>query len=290
MSTILITGANGQLGSEFRGISVAYPEYKFIFTDIEQLDITCEFAVSEFFYNNKPDIIINCAAYTAVDKAETDVENAFKINAEAPGLLARFSQESGAFLFHISTDFVFDGNRCTPYNEIDNTNPVSIYGQSKRKGELEVISNTQDYIILRTSWLYSAYGRNFVKTIISHAKEKGQLRVVYDQIGTPTYAFNLAMIIMKIISAGDYMSHTGLYHYSDEGVTSWYDFACAITDIAGIKCKTEAILSHSYPTSTLRPHYSVLDKSKIKQEFGFEIPFWLHSLRKCIHSLNSGVI
>ncbi len=280
---VLITGANGQLGSEIKDISVHYP-YEFIFTSKEYLDITDFKSVHSFFEANKIDFVINCAAYTAVDRAETDIENVVKLNFEAVKNLALITREHKSKLVHISTDFVFDGKKNTPYTENDDTNPLSIYGKSKLSGEEAISHNADTAVIIRTSWLYSKYGNNFVKTIIRHTGEKGCLRVVYDQIGTPTYARDLARTILDILpKIRD--NNIEIYHYSNEGTASWYDFAQAIVELTNTVCAIEAIETKNYPTQAERPRYSVLNKKKIKSEFDMEIPYWRDSLRKCIKRL-----
>lgn len=280
---VLITGANGQLGSEIRDISVHYP-YEFIFASREYLDITDFKSVRTFFEDNKADFVINCAAYTAVDRAEKDIENAMRLNAEAVKNLAVITQENKSKLIHISTDFVFDGWGNIPYSEDDYTNPLSVYGKSKFEGERAILHNADSALIIRTSWLYSRHGNNFVKNVIKRAKETGFLQIVYDQIGTPTYATDLARIMLDMLPQIE-NNKIEIYHYSNEGTTSWYDFAEAIVEIAHIGCAIEAIETKDYPTPAERPRYSVLNKKKIKSEFGLKIPYWRESLQRCIKRL-----
>ena len=285
---ILVTGAYGQLGNEINVLSVAFPDWQFFFTDVDTLNITNEKEIEIYFLNKNPDFVINCAAYTAVDKAETDSETALKVNSLAPKLLAKQSKKSGAKLINVSTDYVFDGESFTPYSEEANVNPKSVYGESKLQGELNCLEENLETIIIRTSWLYSAFGNNFVKTMLRLGKERGQLNVVYDQIGTPTYAADLAKAILEIIEISEKESMKfvpGIYHYSNEGATSWYDFAKAIFEISGVNCNVDPVLSDQFPTAAKRPNYSVLNKSKIKNTFGVAIPYWRDSLKICIERL-----
>lgn len=281
---ILVTGANGQLGNSLRDIAAQYPQHTFTFTDVQELDITDAAAISTMVDALQTDLIINCAAYTAVDKAESDIQLAHRLNAEAPGLLAKSAADCGAGIIHISTDYVFDGKAHTPYTEEQPTNPQSAYGSTKLAGEQAVIAANPRHIILRTAWLYSPYGNNFVKTMLRLGHERNQLGVVYDQVGTPTYAPDLARAIM---AAADHIETTsGIFHYSNEGVISWYDFTKAIHRIAGITtCQVSPIRSEAYPTPAARPHYSVLDKAKIKQVLGIDVPYWEDSLRQCLDIL-----
>jgi dTDP-4-dehydrorhamnose reductase len=287
MAVILVTGSSGQLGNEIKVSSKNYFGYEFVFTDIDTLDITDEEAVKQTIKTTHPDWIINCVAYNLVDKAETDSENAFKVNGQAVKNLAESIKGSECRLIHISTDYVFDGNSSTPYNENSITNPQSAYGKSKLEGEKSALQH-HGTMIIRTSWLYSSFGTNFVKTILKHGKEKETLRVVYDQTGTPTYAADLSNAILSIISGvirNQIAFNAGIYHYSDEGACSWYDFATEIINESGLKCKVIPILSKEYPTAAKRPSFSVLDKSKIKENFGIEIPHWRESLKRCIKQL-----
>ena len=271
----LITGARGQLGTE---LSKRLPGA--ICTDVDVLDITDEVAVKKFVSSHNIDTIINCAAYTAVDKAEDNIDQATKINIDGPKNLAK----TGAKIIHISTDYVFDGTSCKPYTPNDIPNPISVYGKTKYDGEKEVFNNTQVAIIIRTAWLYSQYGNNFVKTIRRLGTVKDEIGVVADQIGTPTYAGDLADAIVKILPQMN-MKNRGIYHFTNTGVCSWYDFATEIMEQSGLKCVVKPIKSKDYPTRATRPFYSVLDKTKIIETFGLEIPYWKKSLSKCIAEL-----
>jgi len=282
---ILITGSNGQLGSEIRELASAYTLYEFLYTDVAELDITDEEEVNYFFELHSPDVVINCAAYTAVDKAETDEETAFRVNALATGNLARAASDSGAFMVHISTDYVYDGENFRPYIETDLINPVSVYAKSKAAGEEAVQLAGGKAIIIRTSWLYSAFGNNFIKTMMKYGKERDALNVVFDQVGTPTYAHDLAKAILDIIPMAMIDERIEVYHYSNEGVASWYDFAKAIHQIANITCRVNPIPTRDYPLPAKRPFYSVLDKSKIKKRFAVGIPYWRDSVKSCIDRL-----
>lgn len=283
---ILITGSNGQLGSELRTIAEGYPLYEFLYTDVNELNITDESSVNHFFELHNPDVIINCAAYTAVDKAETDEETAYLVNAVATGNLARAASECGAFMVHISTDYVYDGNNHIPYTETERINPLSVYGKSKAAGEDAVHQANGKAIIIRTSWLYSAFGNNFVKTMIKYGRERDSLNVVFDQIGTPTDAHDLAKAILDSLPLALTADMIEVYHYSNEGVASWYDFAIAIHQFADIDCKVNPIPSKDYPLPAERPFYSVLDKSKIKKKLAIEIPYWRDSVKNCITRLS----
>lgn len=281
---ILVTGAYGQLGNELKELAAPNTELEFLFTDVDSLDITDESAVASFFTKYHPDCVINCAAYTAVDKAESEPELAAMVNAVAPKLLARYAKKTGAKFVHVSTDYVFAGNAHQPYSETDPVDPQGVYGKTKLEGEQNCLAENADSVIVRTSWLYSSFGNNFVKTMLRLGKERGELNVVFDQVGTPTYAADLAAAILEIvIGNGDFVP--GIYHYSNEGVTSWYDFAKAIFEIAGVECKVHPVLSDQFPTPAKRPHYSVLNKEKIRKTFDINIPYWRDSLRKCIEKL-----
>lgn len=283
---ILVTGANGQLGNEVRRILEEKVPGITDYSDIDTLDITDPKAVSETIERNEYSHIINCAAFTAVDKAESEQTLCYKINADAVQNIASAASKTGAKIIHISTDYVFDGKTYRPYNETDKVNPVSAYGNSKRKGEMVLLSLCPDSVILRTAWLYSPYGHNFVKTMMRLGVEQSELRVVYDQIGTPTYSADLAQAIYTILSARQWVP--GIYHFSNEGVCSWYDLTKAIHRIAGINsCHITPVTTDDYPTAATRPHFSVLDKSKIKSTFGIEIPYWEESLEKCIARINN---
>lgn len=284
MKHILVTGSNGQLGNELRVLSGSYPSLSFIFTDLPELDISNAESLNSFFEANKLDALINCAAYTAVDKAESEPEKAHLINAVAPGLLASAAEKHGFTLVHISTDYVFDGTNFKPYTESDGVNPVSAYGKSKLKGEQAILQTRANALIIRTSWLYSTFGHNFVKTIMRLGKERGELKVVADQIGTPTYAADLAAIIIYMIQTQN-IEGKKIYNYSNEGACSWYDFACAIVQHANIPCRIQPIPSSDYPTPAPRPHYSVLDKAAIRKDFGLSIPWWYDSMKLCISNI-----
>ncbi|WP_353123953.1 dTDP-4-dehydrorhamnose reductase [Dysgonomonas capnocytophagoides] len=287
---VLVTGANGQLGSELRRATADHNDIlNFIFTDVAELDITDIQAVNEFVKNNKIRYIINCAAYTAVDKAEDDTELCYKINKDAVRNLGIAASNNQAKVIHVSTDYVFDGTGSRPYTESDQVCPKSVYGKSKQEGESALLEACADSIIIRTAWLYSTFGNNFVKTMIKLGKERESLNVVADQTGTPTNAADLAKAIVKILDYSEANSHfkAGIYHYSNEGITTWYDFTKAIHHDAGITtCKVNPISTDQYPTRASRPQYSVLDKSKIKAAFGIQIPQWEDSLRVCIAELS----
>lgn len=285
---ILVTGAYGQLGNELKILSADYPEWQFLFTDADTLDITNDFSVHSFFERNKPEVVINCAAYTAVDKAETDIETAEKVNSLAPGILAKASAETGAKLIHVSTDYVFDGSGHLPYTEIDMVGPASVYGKTKLEGENRALAANQQTIIIRTSWLYSSFGNNFVKTMLRLGHERGLMNVVFDQVGTPTYAADLASVILFIIAGAEAKPDdfvTGVYHYSNEGVASWYDFAKTIFELSEMNVRVNPVRSDQFPTAARRPAFSVLDKTKIKTTFCAEIPYWKDSLEICLRKL-----
>lgn len=280
---ILVTGCNGQLGSEIRLLEADYPQHVFFNTDRNELDITDQSAVNEFVNSNAIDGIINCAAYTAVDKAEADKQLCTALNSEAPAYLAAAVEARGGWMVHVSTDYVFDGTKHTPYVEADTPCPDSVYGSTKLAGELAVSKFCKRTMIVRTAWLYSPFGGNFVKTMLRLGKERPELGVVFDQIGTPTYAYDLAVAIMTAVDKG---VKPGIYHFSNEGVCSWYDFTKAIHRIAGItSCRVKPLHTSEYPTPATRPAYSVLDKTKIKETYGLDIPYWEESLEKCINLL-----
>ena len=280
---ILITGCNGQLGNEIQLLESSHPNHFFINTDVAELDITNQDAIEAFVNDNQIDGIVNCAAYTAVDKAEDNEELCTKLNAEAPAYLAAAIGKRGGWMIQISTDYVFDGTQHTPYTEEADTCPNSGYGKTKLVGELNVQKFCEQSMIIRTAWLYSTFGNNFVKTMIRLGKEKPELGVIFDQIGTPTYARDLAVAIFAAIEQGIV---PGVYHFSNEGVISWYDFTKAIHRIAGITtCHVRPLHTAEYPTPAKRPHYSVLDKTKIKNIYGIEIPYWEESLKECIAKL-----
>ena len=280
MKNILITGCNGQLGNEMRLQALGHPEFEFFFTDVKELDITDEKAVETFIASHAIDCVVNCAAYTAVDKAEADEALCDKLNRVAPGYLARAIGRQGGCMVHVSTDYVFDGTAHIPYRENDATCPATVYGRTKLAGEEAVMKECPRAAIVRTAWLYSTFGNNFVKTMLRLGREKERLGVIFDQIGTPTYARDLATAIFAMLSQG---ITPGIYHFSNEGVISWYDFTKAIHRIAGIgNCKVNPLHTEEYPTPAARPHYSVLDKTKIKETYHIEIPYWEDSLAECI--------
>lgn len=278
---ILVTGANGQLGSELRALSPKYHSHSFVFTDIGELDITNMKAVDAFFKDGKFDAIINCAAYTAVDKAESERYKAFQINAAAVKNLAAAAKKYGAFPVHISTDFVFNGKKYEPYQENDKPSPLSIYGRTKLDGEKLFMKNSSEGVIIRTGWLYSSFGSNFVKTVLRLAREKGKINMIFDQVGTPTYAHDLAKTVLEMLP-NIKRKRKETYHFSNEGVASWYDFSKAVCEIAGVACIILPIETKDYPTPARRPRYSVLNKSKIKKDFSLEIPYWRDSLKLCM--------
>ncbi|WP_417291558.1 dTDP-4-dehydrorhamnose reductase [Corallibacter sp.] len=280
---VLITGSNGQLATCIKDLEKQHPNLSFIYTNSSQLDLTNQEAINSFFETNKIDWCINCAAYTAVDKAETDTENAFKVNEQGPKHLALVCDKHNAKLIHVSTDFVFDGSKSSPYNEEDQTKPLGVYGASKLQGELAIKDVMNAFFIVRTSWLYSEHGNNFMKTMLRLAKTNKELNIVADQVGTPTYAKDLAGALLSIITSNS--NKYGVYHYSNEGVTSWYDFAKAIFDISEIEIKVNPIPSNEFPTPAKRPSYSVLDKQKIKENLNIETLYWRERLKKAIESL-----
>jgi len=283
MKNILITGANGQLGNEMRLLAGENEGYNYFFTDVAELDICDERAVMDFVACHQIDIIVNCAAYTAVDKAEDNQELCNRLNAVAPGFLAKAVAARNGYLVQVSTDYVFDGTAHIPYKEDQPTCPNSVYGMTKLAGEQEALKYCSNTMVIRTAWLYSSFGNNFVKTMIRLGKEKESLGVIFDQIGTPTYARDLAAVIFTAINKGIV---PGIYHFSNEGVCSWYDFTKAIHRLAGITtCHVRPLHTEDYPTKAVRPHYSVLDKTKIKETYGVEVPYWMDSLTECIEKL-----
>ena len=285
MKNILITGANGQLGNEMRVLSAENPEYAYFFTDVAELDICNEQAILDFVKANQITVIVNCAAYTAVDKAEENVELCTRLNADAVGYLAKAAEAHGAEFIQISTDYVFDGTAHIPYQEIEATCPNSVYGHTKLVGEQNALTLCSRSMVIRTAWLYSTFGNNFVKTMIRLGKERENLGVIFDQVGTPTYARDLARAIFIAIRQGVV---PGIYHFSNEGVCSWYDFTKAIHRLAGITtCQVKPLHTEEYPTLAKRPHYSVLDKTKIKKTYSIEIPYWMDSLQSCIAELEA---
>ncbi len=281
---ILITGCNGQLGNEMQLLESLHPNHTFFNTDVQELDITNQLAINQFVAENSIDGIVNCAAYTAVDKAEDNKQLATALNTEAPAYLAAAVEKRGGWIIQISTDYVFNGKKFTPYTEGDTPCPDSVYGSTKLAGELAVTKFCSRSLIIRTAWLYSTFGNNFVKTMLRLGNERQELGVIFDQIGTPTYARDLAVAIFAAIEQG---VKPGVYHFSNEGVISWYDFTKAIHRIAGITtCQVRPLHTAEYPTPAARPHYSVLDKTKIKQAYNLDIPYWEDSLRECIEKLD----
>jgi dTDP-4-dehydrorhamnose reductase len=283
MKKILITGGTGQLGSELKVLAMGGPQYEFIFPDRSQLNLEQPESIVSFLQDIQPDCIINCAAYTAVDKAEQEPQKADAINHLAVGILAKWSFQYNAQFLHVSTDYVFEGIATFPLKEEDATNPQNEYGKSKLKGEQAAKQTNPETIIIRTSWVYSQFGANFVKTMLSLMQERNHLNVVQDQIGSPTYAKDLAEVILKIINSDQWKP--GTYHYANEGNISWFEFATAIKEIAGQKCELLGIPSASYPTPAKRPAYSLLNTAKIKNTFGITIPHYRDSLEKCIKQL-----
>lgn len=289
MTNILVIGSEGQLGLEIKNRYQSVPGGNFTFTTLEELDVTNSGLLKATILKLPYEYIINCTAYTAVDKAEKEAELAQKINADALTIIGETAAQTGAKVIHISTDYVFDGTNFKPYTEEQSTCPQSVYGRTKLEGEQNLFAKNHQSIILRTSWLYSAYGNNFVKTMLRLGQERDELNVIYDQIGTPTYAGDLADVILEIISKDitkKILFHPGIYHYSNEGVASWYDFTIAIHQENGISCNVKPIESKDYPTPAPRPHYSVLNKSKIKQTYQITIPYWKDSLKKCLSLIN----
>ena len=287
---ILVTGSNGQLGSEIKDLVTNYNDFIFFFRDLHELNICDAEALSTFIFNQNINAVINCAAYTAVDQAEEDVEIAEQVNSIGVLNLVNALKKVNGKLIHISTDYVFDGNSFLPYQELDELNPIGIYGETKRAGELVILNSSIDALVIRTSWLYSAYGNNFVKTMLKLGHERDELGVIFDQVGTPTYASDLAKTCLDILldKSSENISMNGkIYHYSNEGVTSWYDFAKAIMELGSIDCKVRPIETIDYPTPAKRPHFSVLNKTKIKKDFNIEIPYWRDSLDKCVEKLKS---
>jgi len=288
MIKILVTGALGQLGSSIKFVSGKRKDFRFDYTDYAELDISNLATVKNYVSDTTPDYIINCAAYTAVDKAQTEQELCFRLNAEAVKNLRLAANQNNSRIIHISTDYVFNGRGKKPYTEEDIPEPDSVYGQSKLKGEL-YLQGDANTIIIRTSWLYSQFGNNFLKTITRLGKERDEIRVVYDQTGTPTYAPDLAKAILSIIDFTETHGNNfipGIYHYSNEGNTNWYEFAREIIDSLKLNCRVTAIETKDYPTAAPRPGYSVLNKAKIRNTFGLKIPHWKESLRECINYLN----
>lgn len=280
MNTILITGSKGQLGNEMQQAAKRYPAFNYIYTDIEELDICDKSSLNTFVKSNAVNFIVNCAAYTAVDKAEDDVELCYKINCDAVRIIGEVATENHVKVVHISTDYVFDGTNFLPYTEEMPVCPNTIYGKSKLEGEKVLTETCIDSVIIRTAWLYSSFGSNFVKIMMKLGTERDSLNVIFDQVGTPTYAADLAETILQLISHQEFVP--GIYHYSNEGVCSWYDFTKTIHRLANITCNVKPIETKDYPARTPRPHFSVLNKTKIKSTYGIAIPHWEESLEKCV--------
>lgn len=285
LQTIVVTGANGQLGNELKAVAPQFGEYRFLFVTKEELAIEDIDAVKKYFSTNTPAYCINCAAYTAVDKAETEKNKAFLINAEAVGNLATACKQHDVQLIHISTDYVFDGTAKQPYKETDDTCPINTYGKSKLKGEELALLNDPSTIIIRTSWVYSSFKSNFVRTMLRLMKEKDSINVVNDQYGSPTYAADIATAIMKIISSGKSREMPGIYNYTNAGITNWYEFALAIKELSGSNCIVNPVTTAQYPTAAKRPLYSALDTKKIRDCFDIVIPQWKDSLEHCLKLL-----
>jgi len=283
---ILVTGSTGQLGSEIHAISHNYPDYDFTFATREILDLGNLCKLEDFFDNNSFDVIINCAAYTAVDKAEEEADLANTINHRGLSLLAKIAKKKNTALIHISTDYVFDGTNHKPYNEEDEVNPQSVYGRTKLDGEKALLNiEGLNAVIIRTSWVYSSFGNNFVKTMLRLGKERDELGVIFDQVGTPTYARDLAAALLQMLNDKCLMFNekVEIYNYSNEGVASWYDFAKAIFELSDINCDVKPIETTEYPTPATRPHYSLLNKAKIKNDSDLLIPYWKESLSRCLN-------
>ena len=285
LKKILVTGAKGQLGSELNVLSSAYSQFEWVFTDWQELDLCDLDNLQENIAKINPQIIINCAAHTAVDKAESAVELSDVLNHQSVALMAKWSSQNNCQFIHVSTDYVFDGNSATALTETAPTNPINVYGVTKLAGEKACLRENPEAIIIRTSWVYSSFGNNFVKTMSRLMQEKDSLSIVNDQIGSPTYAADLAQAIMTIMVHSDWKS--GIYHFSNEGEISWYEFALAIQEIGGFECEISGIASSNYPTPAKRPMFSLLDKSKIKATFGVVVPEYKESLRKCMQLLRT---
>lgn len=284
---ILITGAKGQLGSEIQVESQLYKEYNFFFEDSKSLDVTKKEVVRSYIEEHNISVVINCAAYTAVDQAEMDVENAEAVNIlGVKNIISALARRPNSKFIHISTDYVFNGTNSIPYKETDEVNPIGVYGKTKREGEELILNSKISGVILRTSWLYSSFGNNFVKTMMRLGNERESLNVVFDQVGSPTYAKDLAKLCLFLLDK-DFQGKSKIYHYSNEGVLSWYDFAKSIMEIANIDCEVYPIETKDYPTTAKRPNYSLLNTSKIKKDFNIEIPYWKDSLKECIKELQN---
>ena len=282
--TILVSGKNGQLGNEFVSIHMSYPQYRFIFLDRTSLDLTDLRLLPGLFEQYRPAYFINTAAYTAVDKAETERDVALLVNGKAPGMIAGQCQKYGTTLIHLSTDYVFNGQGKAPYQPTEKTAPINFYGESKRLGELAALESNKNTIIIRTAWVYSVFGHNFVKTMLRLMSERSSIKVVQDQIGAPTYARDLAVDIMRIIEKR--AEHKGIYHYSNKGVISWYDFACAIRDLSNLQCTVLPVNTDAFPTPAKRPAYSVLDTSALQSDYGITPRTWDRALKECLGYLN----
>lgn len=280
---ILVTGANGQLGKELKQLAPSFPQYDFIFLSREDLPIHHFEMVRHYFKAYQPQYLINCAAYTAVDRAEQEKDLAFQVNGEAVGVLAAVCKENNCRFIHFSTDYVFDGTATTPYKETFPPHPVNTYGASKLEGEKQALQFNPGSIIIRTSWVYSEFGKNFVRTMVKLMKEKEEINVVNDQVGSPTYAADLAEVILQIIASGNW--HPGIYNFSNKGIINWYDFAVAIKELNKSNCKVNPISTAQYPTPAKRPVYSVLDSSKIQETYGIQLKDWRESLRICLSRL-----
>ena len=283
MKKIIILGSKGQLGNEFQELEKQFPTFTFFFYDVAEMDIVNKDLVEKGISEIKPDYVVNCAAYTAVDKAETDKELAYAINSDAVRNIAGACAVNGVKFIHISTDYVFDGQASEPYNEDSPVNPFSVYGLSKLQGEKEALQTDKEVIIIRTAWVYSTYGSNFVKTMLRLMKTKPEISVVADQYGSPTYARDLAIAIMQIISDGKWVP--GIYHFTNDGIINWFDFASAIKKLSGLSCIIHPITTEQYPTPAKRPKYSVLDKTKIQQTFGIKLKNWKESLEDCLREM-----
>ncbi len=283
---ILVTGSRGQLGSELLALSASCAHHNFFFYDLPDLDITVQERVEALCTNHSIDVIVNCAAFTAVDKAETDSATAYRVNSDGPAVLAACARDRHALLLHVSTDYVFDGTSNIPYRETDPVAPLGVYGRSKWEGEERIRAIDPSYMIFRTSWLYSVYGVNFVKTMLRLGADRPELNVVADQIGTPTWAADLAAVLVAIIDRHNReVSCKATYHYSNEGVASWYDFAHSVMELSGVSCKITPVESAQYPQIAERPLYSVLNKSAIKKDWGISIPYWRDSLKAMLQQL-----
>ena len=285
MTTILITGSKGQLGNEMQQAAVRFPAFNYIYTDVAELDICDKSALDAFVKANNVNVIVNCAAYTAVDKAEDDVELCYKINRDAVRNIAEVANDNKVKVVHVSTDYVFDGTNYLPYTEDMPVCPATVYGKSKLEGEQALLENCKESVILRTAWLYSSFGNNFVKTMMKLGTERDSLGVIFDQVGTPTYAADLADAILQLLRNETFVP--GIYHFSDEGVCSWYDFTKTIHRMANITCDVKPIETKDYPARTPRPHFSVLNKGKIKSTYGISIPHWEVSLEKCVQLIHN---